>query len=93
MNQVGPLIDHAAAQSDRWLFLFLLALILCGGLLVIRYLVRRDEAKSKHMHESYDRNTATIMELKVTLSHNKEAFDRNTLALERNTRALEKANH
>ena len=32
-------VDKAAAASDRWLFLLALAIIIFGGVAVIRYLV------------------------------------------------------
>jgi hypothetical protein len=38
-------VDKAAAASDRWLFLAALAIIIAGGVAVIRYLVNSLEKK------------------------------------------------
>lgn len=37
-------IDHASGMSDRWLFLCALGLLLAAGVMVIRYLVNKNDA-------------------------------------------------
>ena len=76
MPPLSEVVDHASRQTDRWLFLFMLALVIGGGLLVIKYLVKRAEAESERLHASYDRNIDVSRELGITLAKNTEALSR-----------------
>lgn len=52
MQQLAPFVDHAAQQSDRWLFIAMLVISLLAFFLAIRYLVRRGE-KSDDAHAQH----------------------------------------
>lgn len=88
LTELVNVADHAVQQSDRWLFIMLLIIVLAGGLLVIRYLVRRDEEKSQRMHESYDKNTAAQLQIAGMLTNSTSAIERSNDLHEQNTHAL-----
>lgn len=89
MQDLSKIVDHASQQSDRWLFIAVLLLLIGGAYLTIKYLVRRDEEKSKRMHDAYDKNTATLMALNVTLDRNNVILDQSNRALSDNTMVLQ----
>lgn len=45
-EELARQIDHAAQQSDRWLFLAAIAFICACGIVIIRYLVKQNEKQS-----------------------------------------------
>lgn len=89
MNPIGAakeVVDAANAQSDRWLFLAALGMILIGGTVVIRWLVARydrAEVQSKTDRESYQTSLKDL----VTKGH--EVTTQLVLATENNTRVIE----
>jgi hypothetical protein len=83
------IVDHAATKDDRWLMLALLSILITIFVLSVRYLVKRDELKSQRMHESYDKNTTTMMELGVVLSRNSSVIEANTVELKKRRKAAE----
>lgn len=46
-EELARQIDHAAQQSDRWLFLAAIAFICACGIVIIRYLVKQNEKQSE----------------------------------------------
>lgn len=66
------LIDHAARQSDRWLFLGLLALTILAAGWLFRWLVKRLDSITER-HEAtltgvVERNTEALREVKTQLA-------------------------
>lgn len=49
IKEVLPVIEHASQASDRWLFIATLVILMLGGAMVIRWLVKSLEAKDVMM--------------------------------------------
>ena len=58
------LIDHAAQQSDRWLFLAVLALGGLSGMWLFRWLVGRYTELSSRLAAVIEANTEALREMK-----------------------------
>lgn len=71
-------VDKAAAASDRWLFLLALAIIIFGGVAVIRYLVnsleRKDTAHAAAWAAQNAEHGQERVEWKLGLEHAKAGF-------------------
>ena len=71
-------VDKAAAASDRWLFLAAIALIIAGGVAVIRYLVnsleKKDAAHSAAWTSQNNEHAQERIEWKLGLEHAKAGF-------------------
>jgi len=71
-------VDKAAAASDRWLFLAALAIIIAGGVAVIRYLVnsleKKDAAHSAAWASQSAEHGQERVEWKLGLEHAKAGF-------------------
>lgn len=70
------IVDQLASKDDRWLFLAMLVIVLAGGLLVIRYLVRRNEQQS----ESHN---ALVEKMVIVLHECKDALERGNAVMEK----------
>jgi cytochrome c biogenesis factor len=46
-EDASKIVDQLATKDDRWLFLAMLVVVLIGGVMIIRYLVKRNEEQSK----------------------------------------------
>ncbi len=84
MQDAVNIVNHAAQQSDRWLFLGILLLLIVAGVAAMRYLVRRNEMQSDRMHTAFEKNTAMQVQLAGII-------EKNTHALERSTDVVEEA--
>jgi hypothetical protein len=78
MTQIAPIIDHAAAQNDRWLFLLALALLGLFAFVVIRWLVNRTEKQNDVIAVILKEQNATAKELAVLIARCVEALDENS---------------
>lgn len=58
------LIDHAAAASDRWLFLAALVVIGLGGVWLVKWLVTSYTATVARLSEVVERNSEALREVK-----------------------------
>lgn len=102
---ITEVVNHASTQSDRWLFLATLALLLVGAVFAIRYFINQiqkiqmkadeqvAEARTK-AEAAYDRFNAYLQEangrlVDAILKHS-EALERNTLAFDQNSESLER---
>lgn len=56
-------VDKASLASDRWLFLAVLAMLLAGQALAIRWLIKSSDAKEKSHSDAWD---------KISIAHQKE---------------------
>ena len=74
VNNLIPLLDHAAAQGDRWLFLSAMAVLLIFAWLVIRWLVKRTEAQNRSLEVIANNQNETAQRLAVVISQNTEAM-------------------
>lgn len=60
-------LNHAAAQSDRWLFLAMIALGMASGAVSIRWLVGEFRTLAEKMASVVQANTDAMKEVKETL--------------------------
>ena len=83
-NTMGTLIqaaDHAAMQSDRWLFVALLLVFLSGGVVLWRWMVADREAVGKRLTDITDRHIAAGERLAEVVANNTVALKSNSEAL------------
>lgn len=87
---IDPLaIASEAADKDfRWWFLALLSILVIGAVMVVRYLVNRDEKKSERIHGICDNNTAAFLKLEGTIALNNHLHTEVKSVLERVERKL-----
>ena len=78
IDTVLSAVDKASASSDRWLFLLALALIILGGVAVIRYLVasleRKDAAHASAWATQSAEHSKERIEWKLSLEEAKAGF-------------------
>lgn len=90
VTELLPIIDKAANQSDRWLFLAMLVIVLLIGWMVVKYLVGRiDKSETNAKAEikelsDFQRNTLTKL-----VVDSAQVIERSSAALEDNTHVLE----
>lgn len=86
LDAVTKAADHAAAQNDRWLMVFLGAVVLVGAYFLIKWFIRTYEALAKGhetmMQQIIQQQQKTISELAAVLTKNSEALSKNTEALD-----------
>jgi hypothetical protein len=94
-----PLIDHAAAAGDRWLFVATLFVFICAMIFVARYFVAQQtgliadvkEGRAQHLQtykELHEKQEKTIEGLAVTLERCSTALNENSTAMVQNTEQL-----
>lgn len=94
MNDAQRLVDHAAAQSDRWLFIASLVILLLFAVYMGRYMMQQ-HAKLEVMSSS-DRSAfaqalqANALAYATKLTEVTSALQRASDKIEENTKALEK---
>jgi cytochrome c biogenesis factor len=74
-EDAAKIVDSLATKDDRWLFLAMLVFVLAGGLLVIRYLVRRNEEQSKDHNTLVREMVVVLHECKNVMSKVLERID------------------
>ena len=78
IDTVLTAVDKASAASDRWLFLAALAIIIAGGVAVIRYLVnsleKKDAAHSAAWASQNNEHAKERNEWKLCLEQSKAGF-------------------
>jgi hypothetical protein len=58
------ILDHAALQNDRWLFLALMAIGLIASFYLFRWLVGQYTSQSTKLTEVVERNTIALGQIK-----------------------------
>jgi Ca2+/H+ antiporter len=78
MKEMVPILDHAAQQSDRWMFIALLAIGLLAMWMLARYFARQHDVLSAKLDETnkYVRETVTnlVAKTNTALEANTAAF-------------------
>jgi len=74
MSDVTNTIDHAANQSDRWLFLAALALLIVFALIVWRWMSEDREKISKRLTDITDRHIDSQQKLVEVVTNNTHAL-------------------
>ena len=62
-----PAVNHAAAQSDRWLFLACLVIMGIGGVAAVRWLVGEFRALTTKMASVVESNTDALNEVRSVI--------------------------
>lgn len=74
MNDLSTMIDHAAQQSDRWLMLFALAILIVFGVVVWRWTIADREKMSKRLTDITDRHIESQQKLVEVVTNNTHAL-------------------
>jgi hypothetical protein len=74
MSEVERIVDHAAAQNDRWLFLALLVLTIIGTVFFWRWLTGDREKVANRLTEITDRHIASQEKLSEVVANNTSAL-------------------
>ena len=78
IDTVLSAVDKASASSDRWLFLLALAIIILGGVAVIRYLVasleRKDATHAAAWATQSAEHSKERLEWKLSMEETKTGF-------------------
>jgi len=88
MNDIASLTDHAAAQGDRWLFVFVFLFLLATFGLFFRWLLKDREAMSKRLTEVTDRHIEQSAKLAEVVTNNTNAFNASVNAYNQLTQEL-----
>ena len=76
MEPIIKATDHAAAQGDRWLFVFLLMFLLAAFALFFRWLLKDREAITKRLTDITDRHIEQSANLTEVVANNTAAFNK-----------------
>lgn len=74
MNDAQTLIDHASIQSDRWLFLAMLVILLGAGLVFWRWIVADREKVAVRLTDITDRHIDSVEKLDDVVANNTAAL-------------------
>jgi len=80
---ITKLADHAAAQSDRWLFVALLVILLVICFLFLRWLVEDRKSIANRLADITDRHIAQTEALTGAVEGTKEVVRNNTAMMEK----------
>jgi hypothetical protein len=86
MNDLVSVTNHAAGQSDRWLFIATLLVLGVFAVGVMRYFVRQHERLIADHREARDAYQSSLSEM---VSEQSAANQKLIVCLENNTRVLE----
>lgn len=75
MNDALKIADHAAQQSDRWLFLAALIVIALGSIAVWRFIVADRKTLSDRLEEITERHMKTLENLATLTANNTRALE------------------
>jgi hypothetical protein len=70
MQELVNTADHAANQSDRWMFVVTLIIFLCAALAMWRWMLSDREKVSKRLTEMTDRHIAVTERLADVVANN-----------------------
>jgi hypothetical protein len=70
MNDLQTIVDHAAVQNDRWLFLALLVLTIIGTVFFWRWLTGDREKLANRLTEITDRHIASQEKVTEVVANN-----------------------
>jgi hypothetical protein len=76
MEPIINATDHAAAQGDRWLFVFLLMFLLAAFAIFFRWLLKDREAITKRLTDITDRHIEQSANLTEVVANNTAAFNK-----------------
>ena len=74
MPDISKLADHAAEQSDRWLFIAAVIVLIAFALLVWRWIVADRDKLSTRLTEVTDRHIETSQKLSEVVTNNTNAL-------------------
>lgn len=74
MNDLKTVVDHAAQQNDRWLFLALLALIILFAVFIWRWIVSDREKLANRLTDITDQHIDTMKNLTQVVTNNTNAL-------------------
>lgn len=70
MNETINTIDHAAMQSDRWLFIAMLVILIIALVIVWRWIISDREKISNRLTAMTDRHIAVTEKLSEVVANN-----------------------
>jgi hypothetical protein len=70
MTDLQTLIDHAANQNDRWLFLAMFTIVIVGGIFIWRWMISDREKIANRLTEMTDRHIAVTEKLTEVVANN-----------------------
>ena len=82
MTDVAKIADYAAQQSDRWLFIAALVVLLGFGFFVWRWIVADRDKLGKRLTEITDKHIESTAQLATVVANNTNALTNNTTALQ-----------
>jgi peptidoglycan/LPS O-acetylase OafA/YrhL len=74
MNEIANIADHAAQQSDRWLFIATLLLLMGFAILIWRWVIADREKLSKRLTEMTDKHITATEQMAVVVANNTTAL-------------------
>ncbi len=78
MNEIKGLTDYASNQSDRWLFVAMLIVLLLVGFFLWKWMVSHVDKISKRLEEVTDRHIAQGERLAEVVANNTAALRENS---------------
>lgn len=84
MNELKELTDHASQQSDRWLFIAMLVLVIIALVIIWRWIVADRDKLANRLTEITDRHIAMTEKVAEVVANNTAAFNNFRDELHRN---------
>jgi hypothetical protein len=88
MNDLQTIVDHAAVQNDRWLFLALLVLTIIGTVFFWRWLTGDREKLANRLTEITDRHIASQEKVVEVVANNTLAMRDNNVTMRETQAAM-----
>jgi heme/copper-type cytochrome/quinol oxidase subunit 2 len=74
MNEIASAADHASQQSDRWMFIVMLIIVMVIGVVVWRWIVADREKLSNRLTEVTDKHIQSTEKLAEVVTNNTNAL-------------------
>ncbi len=81
MNEVVTITDHAARQSDRWLFIAILVILLIASVVFWRWIIKDRDKLGARLTDVTDRHIDAHQKLIEVVARNNEVVAQNTRVL------------
>ena len=75
MNEIANLTDHAAQQSDRWLFIAALVVLILFSLVIWRWIVADRDKLGSRLTEITDRHITAVEKMTEVVTNNTLALN------------------
>ena len=93
MNETVNMIDKAAGQSDRWLLIAVLVLMIFGVLMIWRWIIADRDKMSTRLTQVTDRHIDAMEKFSEVVATNTSVVETNSLVMQQVKETISRCNN